>query len=74
MLEELRRKWWRPSSPSLELAMLFLISSMEICVHRLIWGSNFLTFYKAKLPHGLRFTAVDSCIPCKGQVLSLDIS
>lgn len=48
VLEEPRRKWWRPSSMSLELVMLFLISSMEICVLRLIWGSNFFTFCKAR--------------------------
>jgi hypothetical protein len=48
VLEEPRRKWCRPSSPSLELVILFLISSMEICVQRLIWGSSFLTFYKAE--------------------------
>lgn len=48
MLVEPRRKWWRPSSPSLELVMLFLISSMEICVQRLTCVSSFLTFYKAE--------------------------
>lgn len=48
MLEVPRRNWCKPSSLSLELAILFLISSMEICVHRLSWCSNFLAFYNTK--------------------------
>lgn len=53
MLAVPRRNWCKPSSLSLELAMLFLISSMEICVHRLSWCSSFLAFYKQ------RFTSKD---------------
>lgn len=49
MLAVPRRNWCKPSSLSLELAILFLISSMEICVHRLSWCSSFLAFCKAKV-------------------------
>lgn len=46
-LEEPRRNCCKPSSLPLELAILFLISSMEICVQRLSWCSKPLAFYKA---------------------------
>lgn len=58
MLEVPRRNWCKPSSLSLELAILFLISSMEICVQRLSWCSNFLAFYKTKFFAGVTFSYI----------------